>query len=284
LSSESFAYSTSYDHNIILVVKKSDGTWINREIIPHIGNTELENFTAISADSVAWKQDGSVWMVNFWAGSPQKIWQSDTNQLLDFAFSRPKNQLLLNCTNEEGQFLIRYNLDSRRTDQTELNDPEDLADNKVFVDHGAGYGCLSNDADGGNFWFKLKADLQPFHVVWPGWIRNFTLVDSRLFFTGDADFDLPGIWEYDLDSGEFRSIVPGVEDRFKYAHTLEQPFAGFITNSDALKVTYWLWRPTSPHNFKKHPVIITNRYWNLFPYAQIAVNENWSAPVEIWTT
>ena len=279
LKTNSFAYSTSYDNNVMLVIQKPDGQWVAREIVPHVADSALENFTAISDDAVAWRAGESVWMMDFQTSAPRKIWESNTNRLLEFTFSKTTGEFLLNCKNAKGQFLLGIDLNLKPTSSVELDGPRNSSKNEDWVDHGSGYGYLKYGWERKGTWLKLKPDLAPIRVTWPGWIHNYTVVNHRIFFTGDEDFKLPGIWEYDIDSETYHCIVSSFKSGFDYANGFRQPSVGSVTNSSLAEGAFWLWEPAHFSKTRKYPVIISNRFWNLFPYAQIASNEGYYVAV-----
>jgi len=272
----SFACSTRTD--VRFVVKQGKNSWEYKRHFEKMA-ANLDNLTAISDHSVAWQEAGAIWLFVFGAEQPQKIWEATTNTLVEFTYARSSGEFILNCSDENGQFIIRFSPGSKGIAGTERigNQQHDFVSKVKWVDGDPRYAYvnwLNNRGHWPDLCIQTKPNLDPIRVPWEGWIENFSLSGDHLFFTGSENGKLPSIWEYDIKSKTIRCVVDGSTRESAYAK-IAAPLIGAVTNALGNAKTYYLWQPAQVSVGEKYPLIITKQFWNWFPYNQIAVNEGY---------
>ena len=272
----SFACSTRTD--VRVVVKQGKNSWEYKRHFEKVA-ANLDNLTAISDHSVAWQEAGAIWLFDFAAEQPQKIWEATTNTLVEFTYARSSGEFILYCSDENGQFVIRLSPGSKGIAGTERigNQQQDFVSKVKWVDGEPRYAYVNWLNDRGHWpdlCIQTKPNLAPIRVPWEGWIENFSLNGDHLFFTGSENGTIPSIWEYDIKSETIRCVVDG-STRESASARIAAPLIGAVTNALGNANTYYLWPPTHVSVEGKYPLIITKQFWNWFPYNQIAVNEGY---------
>ena len=303
LSPLSFAYSTYDNFSLRRLEQKPDGDWVVRQIYDNITTNKVENLTAVSDQSVAWKEAGDVWTLNFDSGVIKKVWDSMTNQvqLVDFSYSKTAGEFLLNCYDARGQFLIRFSpATGTRRDAGRIGSEQDFVAivkdinrqpwgwvagwkrqglvivNPRWTDGGPEYAYESYLSEMGNWpalFVKPPSQTTPMRVPWNGFVENSALGTDRLFFTGAENGEMPGIWEFNFKAQTCRRLVGGSKPS-GYAQ-ISNSRTGLVTNESGMVKTYFLWPPVKVVDGKKYPVVITKQFWNWCPYNQLAANEGY---------
>jgi len=269
LSGSSFAYCTHTD--IRTLAKQPDGSWTRARNILQIA-TNLYDFTAVSANFVAWRDGGAVWLCNLASGVPERIWEATTNRLVEFTFATDSNEFVLNCSDESGQYLLRFRPGDKRTiNLGRISGQQDYIRKVTWGSHGSSYAYLTNDLAGSAFSIKTGGSATPTTIPWHGGVRSFTLSGGQLFFSGNPDDQAPGIWAYDLNATTFKCIVPSTSGRFR--NSLGRPATvGMMTNSLGEQRFYHLWTPPHVAPKGKYPLLLAQELNTWFPYFQIAAH------------
>jgi hypothetical protein len=277
LTPRSFVYS-SWDgdsHNVQVIEQKPDGNWVQARTFRQIGNKQMKGLTATSSNSVAWRQEGSIWALDFADGSPQKIWECTTNQLVGFTYSDETREFLLNCSDEKGQFLIRFYPQTKWTaDAGRISDQTSVIQNVTWFNDGTRYVYLAKEQGINVFYIKAKTNSELTRLSWPGTTGFCTLSGDHLFINGNLMNQPLGIWEYDIKDGNLSCVVSALEHPAGYAKWVA-PVDDVLTNQLGNRVGYHLWQPVQLTAGKKYPVVIaqTTYDWQSFP--QIAANEGY---------
>jgi len=276
LNADSFACSTHTD--VRVVVRQGKNGWEYKRHFEKVA-ANLEDLTAISEHSVAWREAGAIWLLDFAGGQPQKIWEATTDTLVGFAYDKSSGEFLLNCSHENGQFVIRFSPGSKGIADTERigNQQHDFVSNVKWIDGGPRYAYVNWSNDRGHWpdlCIQTKPNLAPILVPWKGWIENFSLSGDHIFFTGSENGELPSIWEYDIKSKTIRCVVDSSTRESAWVK-ITAPLIGAVTNASGGAKTYYLWQPAQVSVGGKYPLIITKQFWNWCPYNQIAVNEGY---------
>jgi hypothetical protein len=277
LTPTSFAYTywNSDQHNIAVITQKSEKEWIQTQVFRGVGtlDKELAGFTAMASDSVAWREGGSLWTLDFASGAARKIWDSTTNQLMEFTCSRDDQQLLLNCIDDKGQNLIRLDPHAQSvSDLGRVSDRTNAVHNAVWTGQGARYAYVGLDHGAGVFYIKPSVTADPLRVPWPGLVISFCLNGDHLYVLGDEPNQAPGVWDCDIHSGESRLVLSDLEQPLKYAK-IAGPTPHVFTNSSGGQGRYFVSQPTAIIAGKKYPLIIgqdPHLWWE--PLTQVAAN------------
>jgi hypothetical protein len=283
LTPHSFVYSTDFTYDLRLIGQNQDGNWVLRQVFQKVSTNKWETLTAISDSSVAWRVEGEIWTLDFASSSIKKIWEVTTNQLVDFTYSKETGEFLINCSDKDGRFLIRFSPSSQwMADVGRIGYQQGSVSSVTWINGGPvtwingepRYAYLGYEEKEPVLCIETKLGSKPIRVPWRGSVKNYTLSGDCLFITGNADYKLPGIWEYDIKSGVSRCIVSSSTGGFVYA-TVTAPLIGAVTNTAGEGRSYCLWQPVHVSTGRKYPLIIAQGLWNGFPYAQVAANEGY---------
>ena len=271
LSADAFAYCSRT--SVRVVTRQASGSWVHGRYFQDVARN-LEDFTAVSANSVAWRDGGGIWLFDFASALAEKIWEATTNRLVEFTYSRDANEFLLNCSDDAGQYLLRLRRGVEQTSNLgRIGSQADYIRNAVWSRsaHGASYAFLTNDPAGSVFCVKTARSETPTTIPWHGGVRSFTLSGGQLFFSGYPDNQAPGIWRYDLASEAFNCIVPSTSGPCK--NNLGQPATVVVmTNSLGEQRFYHLWTPRHVAPNQKYPLLLAQELNTWFPYFQIAAH------------
>lgn len=271
LADDAFAYSSRTC--VRVVTRQANGSWVHTRYFQDVA-ASIEDFTTVSASSVAWRDGGGIWLFDFASASAERIWEATTNRLMEFAYASDANEFLLNCSDEEGQYLLRLRLgDKRATMLGRIGSQPDYIRNAVWSRsaHGASYAYLANDPAGSAFYIKTGGSATPTAIPWHGGVRSFTLSGGQLFFSGYPDNQAPGIWRYDLGSETLNCIVPSTSGPCK--NNLGRPATvAAMTNSFGEQRFYHLWTPRHVAPNQKHPLLLAQELNTWFPCFQVAAH------------
>jgi hypothetical protein len=271
LSDEAFAYST-YGPSIRVVNRQPNGAWVHNRYFQNVATNNLNNFTAFSASTVAWQDDRGISLFNIDNGSAERVWESTTNRLVEFTHVSGVTAFLLDCTDDDGQYLLWLNPEDRRTyDLGRIGNRRNFIRKATWTTPGSSYAYLTNDLAGSAFCIKTAERAGPIAVPWQGGVRSFTLNGDKLFFSGNPDDHTPGIWEYDIQSQAFKCVVASTGDPLKY-NVGGPPSHHALTNSLGERVFYHLWAPQNVRPGQKYPLLLAKELNVWFPYFPLAAN------------
>jgi hypothetical protein len=277
LSTNAFAYSTRTDVRVVEWQGSED--WEHKRAFVKVA-TNLDNFTAISSNSVAWRDAGAIWLFDLATGSPRKLWEATNKNLLEFTYSKQADEFLLNCSDAAGQYLLRRKLNETNTiDAGRIGPWWDYVRKASWTGQGTAYAYLTNDLAGSAFCIKSGEESSPVLVPWHGTVHNSTLNGNHLFFSGSPDDQAPGIWDYDLNAATFKCIVSSTSGPLK--DNLGCPSTSFVlTNSLGEQRYCQVWAPAHVLPNQKHPVLLAQEPNAWLPSLQIiAARCGWYAAV-----
>ena len=273
LSSNVFAYST-VGASVRIVIRQADSSWAYKGYFPNVATT-MDNFIAVSADAVAWRDDNRIWQLNINSGTKEKVWET-TNRLVEFTAARGGNGLLLNCSDDVGQYLLLFDPQNESTvDLGRISNQQNYVRGAIWTGRGTSYTYLTNNLAGSAFCIKTEGMKQPGIIPWSGGVQNFTMNNEHLFFTGNPDGQTPGIWEYNINLQSFKCIVSSTVE----SYIGSSPLCLLMTNSVGEKRFYHLWAPPHVSPTKKYPVLLAQElnYW--FTPFQIAADRDYYVAV-----
>lgn len=264
LSPHSFAFTT-YNQAWLVFEQKPDANWVQTQVVKKFAEEELKNLSATVPNSVAWQNGDEIWTYDFASGSSEKMWESSTNKLESFDYSRETGNFLLNCRDENGPLSICFRphrlweKEGAIVSVTRNDIPAKNAD--LSIDHGL-Y----------SFTIKTGTNSEPRHFTWDGMVEYYKLGGDYLYFTGGPANEPPGIWEYDMQSKAARRLASGLQRGLKYTKMVT-PIAGTATNASGKQMSYHVWEPIHVASGKKYPLIIGQTHYMWFSYQQVAANE-----------
>ena len=276
LSPDAFAYATRT--SVRTVARQADGSWVHQRNFPNVA-TNLDDFTAVSASTVAWQDRGGVWLFDLASGTSQQVWAGTTNRLVQLTHVRGTDEWLLNCRDESGQYLLRLRPQDGRTRAAgRLGGPGDFIRHARWNGEGSSYAFLTNDLAGSAFCVKTADRATPTVIPWRGGVRGVTLSGEQLLFAGQPDNEAPGIWTCDLKSETFKCVFSTAGEGLK--HGLGRPSTtGLLTNSLGEPRCYHLWAPPSVTPGEEYPVLLAQEHNTWFPYFQMAAHRGYYVAV-----
>ena len=237
LSTEAFAYSSRTC--VRVVTRQANGSWVHTRYFQDVA-ANIEDFTAVSADSVAWRDGEGIWLFNLGSGSSEKIWEATTNRLVEFTYAKGANEFLLNCSDEEGQYLLRLKPENKPPSRADWG-PVGFHPQRHLERSRGSYAYLTNDPAGSAFCIKTEEMATPIAIPWHGGVRSVTLSGGQLFFSGYLDNQPPGIWKYDLESKHSIALSPAQAARYEQPRRMSS--CRVMTNSLGEQRFYHLWTP-----------------------------------------
>jgi hypothetical protein len=277
LSNEAFAYSLG-GNSVRLVARQAKGDWDYKRFFENVA-TNMDNFIVVSDSTVAWRDHSEIWLLNLNSGLLDEIWEATTNRLVEFTHVRGVNDLLLNCSDEGGQYLLRLNPQNKHTSNLgRINGQWDYIRKAMWDGQGSSYAFLTNDLGGSAFFIKTEKMEMPTTVSWQGGAFKPTLNGNHLFFFGNPNGQIPGIWDYNIESGTFKCIVSSTSGPLK--NGIGTPSSGLaMTNSWGEQRYCHLWPPSHVLPGHKYPVLLAQELNLWYPYFQIAANSGFYVAV-----
>jgi hypothetical protein len=276
LSPQSFAF-LNYNQDVSVREQNADGKWIESRAYHKVASGTLpfskNSFTAISINSVAWQRGNEIWALDFETSAFKKIWESDTNTLKSFTYSKETGDFQLVCSDESGWYLIYLN---REGAVLEVSRNENRTR----------YAYLKDEAGLNTFYAKTESDLQPTRVFWQGAVEDHIgpigdyegsgkyLYGDYLYFAGDLQNQPTGLWQYNLKNGTSRCLVSGLKQPLDDAQII-MPEGGAITNSLGKPMSYHVWSPTHIVAGKKYPLVLAQTPYVWLQYPQVAAQEGY---------
>jgi hypothetical protein len=268
LANDSFAYSVG-GRSVRMAARQANGDWVHQRFFENVA-TNMDNFTAITADSVAWRDKEGIGLLHLDSGLAERIWEAATNRLMEFTYDRATGEYLLNCDDAAGQYLLLFRPAERR--QINLGP---ISQHHAYIRHvtwnknHCSYVCLTNDLAGSAFCVKTGELAKPTIIPWRGGIHSCALNGNHLFFSGNPDDQAPSLWDYDLQSGIFKCIASStggpLERRFGSPSVSQA-----MTNSLGEQQFYHLWAPPHFSPDRKYPVLLAQELNDWFPCFPIA--------------
>jgi len=269
--------------------------FVSAEFLQKIGvsaEKPIELLQAFSPDTLLWKQDNSIWSSSKAMEAPAKLWQATTDELVAYSYSQEARKFLLHLRDKQGDYFADLNLQPAGTRSATLQDlaiplnlvhPERIESSGYrptqvrLINHGLGYAYL-NESDFSLNTPVVKIDKQhaPVRMPWRGEIKGFAISQQQLFVISSLTNEPAGIWQYDLATGSFRSIVSNQEHPFRYA-TSQPTTENRITNASGKALTYYLLEPSHFSKNRKTPLVVgvmgkLEKAYNWDRYAQTIAN------------
>ena len=275
LSPQTFAYILP-NHEVVTVIvheKTAAGRWMETHNYGQVDRTKgsPQNFLATSTNSVAWRSGVDIREFDMSSAVVTTLWRGDTNKLADFTYSTESGEFLLNCTDDKGQYLIRFNSSTKSSfDGGRISDPLHPV-RSVMWQKGPAYAYLANDRGTNTFFVKSDGHAEIVPLAWPGGIRTYAFRNGTLYVAGSVGSEPAGIYAYDAPNPDLVRIVSSLRQPLRHAQ-LVAPVDGVFTNESGNLASYHVWRPVnfSPH--KKYPVILCQTPYIWTPFPQIAAN------------
>ena len=235
---------------------------------PSKAKEPIQSLTALSATSVAWKQGGSILGCEIGAEAPAKIWDSTTNTLLSFYFSRQRELFRLHCADKDGELV--YTFYPAAIWHTErMTAPERIshdgisatASNLTFIEDGDGYASFVHRQGLDTILIKPGNSPETSLLSWDC-VDNFVSTDGHVFVTGSSTNGPLEIWDYEFKSHSLHCAVPAIDHPFRYAG-ISTPTDHKTTAPSGRQINFRLWSPVTFVPGNRYPLVIgfSGRRW-----------------------
>jgi hypothetical protein len=253
LDSESFVY-VSQQRTLHWFQKTTGGQWLERPTGIKAG---LAGLTTLSSNTIAWQKGNRIWSLNLASRATSPVFESKTNHLTGFNYSKAKGEFLMSCSDNGVDSLWRLTnvLSAPIPGQIDTKSP---VRNVVWI-NGSQPGCAylsPRDPDHNTLTLHPTLSGGPITLFGQGLVEAFTASpDGRKLFIVGAVSNEPsaGIWQYDAGSGDLRNLVSYTAHPSAYARRIDA-FHGF----SAHWMDYYLYPPAdfNRHKNKKYPLVI----------------------------
>lgn len=223
-------------------------------------NQPIESLQAFSADRVLWQQGGDIWKLHRGSATPEKVWQSDTNELVEYFYSQETQKFLLHLRDTRGDLIAEFQ--PQGTGVAKVLTYEERIEAGGYrptqvrwINEGHGYAYL-NESD-----YSLNAPVIKFdrqrpaaRLPWQSEIKSYAVCGQQLFVMSSLTNEPMGIWKYDLVSGALERLVANQEHPFQYAVS-QPPLEHVFTNTAGKRLSYYLLEPAGLVPGRKAPLV-----------------------------
>ncbi len=256
------------DRERVFAVTQSGGQWLPPQDLvapvsaPGDGGTNqpIESLQAFSADTLLWQQAGDIWKLRRGEACPEKVWQTRTNELVEYFYAPETGKFLLHFRDARGDRLAELPTPGGGGAATLTN--EERIENGGYrptqvrwINQGRGYAYL-NESDYGLNTPVIKFDRQrpPAQLPWQSEIKSYAVCGEQLFVMSSLTNEPMGIWQYDLVSGALERLVANQERPFQYAVN-QPPLEHVFTNVAGKRLSYYLLEPAGLNPDRLAPLV-----------------------------
>lgn len=267
LSPSAFAYVNNTQN--VHVIRQESGKWKDTVCFTNVRPTSLKSFVALSPTVVAWRGRETIWTLDCIAGKRQKLWVTETNTgIVDFSYSPERGRLLIGVTNRAGDFQL-FRLHPVSGVKTPLHRMSGRTVAEVhWMDRGQGYVLVCGGPAGRSLLPSPKGEAPEGALFEHGNVEELRASDRRLYIRGSTNSEPPGIWEYSLETGQLRCLLPPTMAPLDYTKRVVHT-SGLITNGGRA-IGYHLWRPYGASKSGQYPLIIGQTRVGWTPYPDVA--------------
>ncbi len=249
---------------VLFAIQHSQGKWSQPSPFKYftdrshkLPNEPIQCMTTFDANSVVWKQGNTIWSCGKDSDGPVKVWDSNTNELIQFSFSQAANRFLVNYYNQNGQFLADFHpyRPEVLTAITKVNTSEYHLGYLSLINDGKGYTFMSQIGTSNIMVTKLDDSHPPVRFQWPDQFSRFVPGQHEIFVASSLNHGPTGIGRYDLASASAECVVPR-SDKNSYYLTNATAECNRITNASGKTLTCYLYKPPRRSSVRKHPLII----------------------------
>ncbi|MDR3457137.1 MAG: hypothetical protein P4N60_06795 [Verrucomicrobiae bacterium] len=218
----------------------------------------VKYLTALSGNSVAWQQGGTIWKYAIGSEAPVKVWEAGANTLLNFSFSADRNVFRMSCTNVDGRFIYEVLAGNIWDDEPAgtAGMMKVASDGMIkawtFFPHGQGYAY----ATASHIVIQADTNSMPVQLPWSGGVDALSASDHNIFVIGAPSNGPVSIWNYDFNAGSLTCAVPGNEIPFKYSKVTD-PTEMVAAEANGTKINYHLFPPANFVAGRKYPLVIS---------------------------
>jgi dipeptidyl aminopeptidase/acylaminoacyl peptidase len=218
----------------------------------------LHDFVKMSEQKAAYVKEKNIWTFELTpSGDVPKKWGRPRQEKVsdfkagDFDSLRwlrysPENGCFLFCARQKNsawRYLFRF--DPRNKELTQLTHEDTY--NGQWVDGGRGFAYVGNTNN--SFFLALRCSLPHgrTNIFTRGSVANYVIAETgdRVFATASLGIEPQGIWEYDLRTGDLRTVLPGTT-RSNVVCRWVEPQECRTVSFDGLEIPYFMISPVRP--------------------------------------
>jgi hypothetical protein len=251
-------------NNILCTIENSKGKWAPPKPFVSFLNKSyaftdglVKNLTAFDDNSVLWQQGNTVWYCGKNNEKPTIIFDSLTNTLMEFSYSKTVGTILLHCQNAKGHFFFNCYLgqDKILHDMKAINIHEYSPTNSTLINNGAGYAFMSQVGTSNVLVVKPDNRNSYCQYQWFDQIEGLAANQRQIFVTGSRNKSPPCIYDVDIATGSTTCMISKKDGDFYYWTNcvIEQ---STLTNSFGEALNYYLYVPKHSTAKTKYPLIV----------------------------
>jgi hypothetical protein len=216
----------------------------------------IRGLAAYGADSVVWRQGGTLFACGPESDAPATLWESTAgNTLLEFSVSPPR-KLLVHCRDANAEYFARFYPTNRIEVVTRIEGNECRPNHLSLVNNAEGYAYLNQPGAKPDTLVIKPDDSHPAtEIQWQDQVRYFAAGKDAVYVVSSLNDQPPGIWRCDVASGATEGVVPNVEKPFRYVLNSHIAVEA-ITNGTGERLTCYLLSPAHLTGRTKHPLVI----------------------------
>jgi len=265
LSPECLAFANI--DGVLYIMRKNNDQWTRPKTFKCFRNASYKpptegivGFTAFDANTVVWRQGGTLFACSEDSDAPVKLWESTNDDtLLEFSLARSK--FLARFRDAQGEYfanLYPQKENGRIVGVTVANVTRIHSGEFHFtlINHGEGYAYLT-DVGESPCTLVVKPDNShpPMQFQLQDQVQNFVAGEHAIYVVSSLHDEPSGIWRCDLASGAMECVAPNVEKPFACVRN-PRLTTDTITNGAGEPLTYYWLSPTHSAAVTKHPLVI----------------------------
>jgi hypothetical protein len=211
----------------------------------------VRRLAAATADAVLFLRGPALWTWKFGEPAPVKIWETPTNELVNFWGELNSPQILLQTRGKDGTSFFR--LGGRGNDAAPVKitrAAESLGDQVVWLP-GGGRAWLQ----GLTLWVQDPANKEPTRVEFVGGVNCLVGQGTELYLVGSRAGEPVGIWKYEVRKADGSCVVSNALPTFQCAKAVV-PTRERITNPEGRVISYRLWAPPKLAPGRRYPLVV----------------------------
>ena len=212
-------------------------------------------------NTVAWLQGQTIWACAADQLEPTKVFAFPGQTPVNFVYSVAARAFLLQCRDDNGDYIARFRPDSgefallERVDMSDRAVVDDWIGNLALVNGGNGYAYrVRHESGKDTLVIRARPNADAVRIEWPNLIKAFAFNDASLYVTGSRASGPIAIWQYHAASGELAEAVENGAALLRAKLVAPVPFE--ITYPSGQKRICDLYPPADFVAGRKYPLVI----------------------------
>ena len=232
----------------------------------------VRGLTAVSPDTIAWHDGSAIWSWQFGTERPAKLWDGETNNIVDMGIAPGGNYFLLRLKESGGETIARVQLAGGRLETlARINALAQQTNKNHVVWLGGGFAHAWGGVATHSVFIYPQYQAKPQELVFPGGIMSYASSGSSLYLVGSRAGEPLGVWRYDGNMEKVTCVLSNALPRYRLAKPVTPEQSEFKTKGGTT-INYWLWSPPKVAPGKKYPLLMGGPCWGWDSYRSAAVN------------